>query len=199
VSPRWKRWNDDLESVAAGTLSFDCLVRAHRGLIRRVAAPWVAHGEIEDIEQELLIELWNTINSWDPTRGKLSFYVGRWWQYKLLKVKRSSHTRFHGELRFVERAPVLDVVVGNNRVDSSHHQSPESVRLISGDDVGRSYDVDERIDASRAYHRALGKISASHAATVTRYAAGKVDGSVRSERRRRKQAVDAFVAAARGE
>lgn len=68
-----KRWSDDLKATQEGRLSFDKLARRHAGIIRSIAKPWggrcPANVGSDDLGQEILLEVWQALESWDPERG----------------------------------------------------------------------------------------------------------------------------------
>jgi len=52
------------------------LVKRYRGLIRSIASRTVRNPlDLEEVEQEILVKLWNSMERYDPTRAKESTFI----------------------------------------------------------------------------------------------------------------------------
>lgn len=88
----------DLIRLRAGTMKFDAFARLHTRTVRSICDYYYRRFpqqslDLSDLEQEALLEIWRSVDTWDPNRGiPISKYVG----YRLGRRVRCEIERVQG-------------------------------------------------------------------------------------------------------
>jgi DNA-directed RNA polymerase specialized sigma24 family protein len=126
-----RTWNLDLMRLRTGELSFEVFARRHKGIVRNMAGRWGRRCPelcgVDDAVQEALLEIWLSVDSWDPARGTpLHAFVRQAVRFRLLgKTDRLIRGR-EFETRYLKTegrrddtvpdgAPMLEDLVAANR------------------------------------------------------------------------------------
>ena len=169
-------WNDDLMRLRSGEINFDVFAKRHAGIVRRLAGRWGRRCPercgVDDAMQEAQLEIWRSVEKWDPTRGiPLHAYVRQRVRFRLLGLTDRLLKGRDVETRYVwtegrrddtvsDRAPLLDDCVGAARRLESliGTLDADAVELVLGVIAGRTLaDIRQEVYARRTAGGAVKK------------------------------------------
>lgn len=150
--------DQQLTALRSGAITFETFVRATtttwRAISKSIARRWdlPAWHDAEDIEQDLLLTVWSTLDQYDPARGvSLRGYV-IWRAYDRAKkrVHRNRNAYRHRRADFAPSRYELPLSTFDVTDESGHTYNPVADRMSSPPKQLDSIIVDEIIDILEA-------------------------------------------------
>lgn len=161
--PKVGKWNSDLMRLHTGELTFEVFAKRHAGIVRRLASRWGRRCSerfgADDAMQEALLEIWRSVDRWEPSRGiPLQAFVRQQVRFRLLGMTDRLLRGRDLETRYLW-------AVGR-RDDTVSDRAPLP---------------DERVMASRRFASVVGTLDAKSAEVVMAIVDGKSFEDIREE------------------